>query len=438
MLQKKMPCPIETLPVELQVMILSLASDIDTLASLLKATPRWCPAFASARQRILTTILKRTYDAEIFPEAVAAAKALMLPRRRLSPIERVGFVYRYHRSRTLAQFPENDLPTLILMCQLQRALHYHVQRFSEPAIQFIFSCAAELVVDQAHRDEMQAHITSALSSVEQVRLQRAFLRFQIYSRVFCNMHPTPDEKQALFAHLMPSWEVEEIASVYSYITRGIQQTFDLAEEDFMSGYTTEVGLAGTVGGVVRPREGTFDPCPVEAAHPIVVGQPQATASQPRVINRYDIRLQGDMIAKPSIHVIAFAEVRYQDRLKAHMLLSGLCFLRRLFESTGEARLALVSAKDDFSHSLRPPSMNALLDHSLMSIWANSHESATRDPDHPESSQQPTLTWQWAHKEDAYEDWSTGMFHELRRWGYPFWDVRRMQHSGIMEQRYVVW
>ena len=433
-----MSCSIATLPLDLQVMIMTRVPDTQTLASLLKAIPPLCPTFSSVREKILNKVLMNTYGAEIFPEAWAAAKVMVLPQKDLSRDERLGFLKYYHRCRKLTKFPEIDLRTLIPMCQLHRALDYHVKRFSESAFQFIRSCAEGLLEEEAHHQAVQTQITSTLSFTEQVRLRRAFLRFQIYSRLLRNVNPPDEEKGALVAQRMPSWEAEEIASVYRYITQSIQQTFDLAGEDFLSAYTIEAELANVVGGVVDLQEGAIRSSQIDPADSNAVGQPQATAFQQRLTDQYEIRLKGDILEKPIINAVGLGDDLYQARLKAHMLVSGLCFLRRLFESTGEARLALVSAKDDFSHFLQPPSMNLLFDYTLTAIWNYPKDSATRDPNDPEPSQQSTLTWRWAHEEEASSDWRTGMFHSLRTWGYIFWDVNRMQASGILEQRYVIW
>ena len=398
-----MACLIETLDLDIQINILSYISNLETLVSLLKATPRLCPAFSSARGRILTKVLMNTYGAELYADALAAAKVIMLPRTGLDRSERLSFLSYYHHFRTLSEFPENGLPTSILMCQLHWALNYHVKRFSQPAIDFIISCAKGLCGEEVYYDVLQAYINSPLSSTEQVRLRRAFLRLQIYSRLFCDADRSDDEKRAHFTRRMPPWEAEEIASVFDYLVRGIHQTFDLAEEDFLSAYTTEVGLAGTVGTIVGPSEGIFET----------------------------------------------GNILYQARLKAHMLISGLCFLRRLFESTGEARLALVSAKDDVSHFYKPPSMNSLLDSSVAMAWANlnDHEDPSSSPGslqfvspgaRANSIQQSTLTWQWAHAQNASGDRRTSIYRELRGWGYVFWDLRRMRYSGILKQRYVIW
>lgn len=434
---KTMPCPIEILDLDLQVMILIQINDIETLVSVLKATPRLCRAFSSDREKILISVLVNTYGAELYSEAVSAAKMTTCPR---NWVEMHSFITDLDRSRVSTKLPENDLSTLISMCQLHWALQYHVQRFSEPAIDFISSCAKGFFRDNASHHAQQADITSALSSVEQGRLRRAFLRFQLYSRLFCNVNPIEVGKRNYLVDRMPSWEIEELASVYSYITRGIQQTFDLAGEDYMSACTTEVGLAKTVGGVLDDTDSKemFNPGWISSVGPLGGGLPQATTSPRCMTGRYGIRLKGDIFDRPGIDAIEPGDVRYQARLKAYMLSSGLRFLRGLFESTGEARLAMVSARDDFSSSLQPPSMNLLLDYSMTATWANANDDATPEPDGTESSRQSNLAWQWAHTDEESEDWRTGIYHELRRWGYVFWDVARMEHSGIMVQRYVIW
>lgn len=413
--RKTMASSIEALNLDLQIKILSHAPNIETLGSLLKATPRLYPAFSSARNIILTKVLVNTYGAELYAEALAAAKVIMLPQKYLSRSEMLSFLRHYHRSQTWTEFPVNDLPTSILMCQFHWALRYHVKCFSEPAIEFINSCAKGFFNEEVYEDVLEAHANSALSSRERVRLQRAFLRFQMYSLLFCKANATDAEKRAYFAQRLPPWEVEEIASVSSHITRGIQRTFDLAWEDFLSAYTTEADLANIVGGVVDPGEGIFDD-------------------------------------KDALH---------QTRLKARMLVSGLCFLRRLFESTGEARLAMVSTKENFSHSFKPPSMNPLLGGSSATVRAKSNDQARQDPNggeewvyvplqdpssspgslklvspgmSAESSQQSTLTWQWAHAHNAIGDGTIDIYHQLRKWGYVFWDTARLRHSGILEYR----
>lgn len=397
-----MACLIESLNLDVQVNILSRIPNVETLVSLLKATPRLHQAFSSARNRILTKVLMNTYGPELYADALAAAKVVMLPPRALSRTEMLSFLSDYQHIRRLTAFPENDLPTSIVICQLHWALNYHVRRFAQLAVEFITSCTKGLCGEEIYFDVLQAYIKSALSSTEQVRLRRAFLRFQIFNRLFCNAEPEEDGKLSQFTGRMPPWEAEEIASVCLYLVRGIHQTFDLAEEDFLSACTTEIGLANTVGGVLDTREESFE--------------------------------GGDSL--------------YRARLKAHMLASGLCSLSRLFKSKGEARLALLSVKDDFRHFLKPPSINPLLQYSLVTVQANTNDN--QDPSYSpgsllrvppgvrvESSQQCTLTWQWAHAQNASGDRRSNIYHELRGWGYVFWDLRRVRYSGILRQRYVI-
>ena len=402
-----MACLIESLNLDVQVNILSHIPNVETLVSLLKATPRLYQAFSSARNRILTKVMMNTYGPELYADALAAAKVVMLPLRILSRTEMLSFLSDYTHIRRLTEFPENDLPTSIIMCQLHWALNYHAKRFSKHAIEFIASCTKGFCGEEVYFDLLQAYINSALSSTEQVRLRRAFLRFQIFNRLFCNAEPSEDGELSQFTGRMPPWEAEEIASVCVYLVRDIHQTFDLAEEDFLSACTTEVGLAntfgGTVGGVFDIREENFE--------------------------------AGDSL--------------YRARLKAHMLASGLCSLSRLFKSTGQARLALLSVKDDFRHFLKPPSINPLLHYALEAVPTNTNNnqdpssssgSLQRVSQHirAESSQQSTLTWQWAHARNASGDRRSNIYYELRGWGYVFWDLRRMRYTGILRQRYVIW
>lgn len=419
-------CPIEHIDVDIQVMILRLIPNIESLKSVLNTSPGLYRAFVSApREKILSAVMYNNYGAEIYPEAVAAARAGMLPRENLSRRQRLDFVREYHQFRSETKFLAVDLHTAISLCQLHWAVQYHIQRFYEQGVSFVTDSAKGLIFGLCNPG--LSSVMADLSSVEESRLRRAFFRFQMYGRLFYNATTTDAERQSLFADRISAWEVEEVASVYSYIVRGIQGTFDAAGEDFLDAFITEAALAATVGGIAEPID--------------ILGKAEnANAKRGHWTRQYEIRLRGDIDRKP--RVPAFADLGgelYQARLKAHMLLSGLGFLRRLFESSGDARLRMVSAREDFGHTFQPPSMNKLLDYAL-----TAHESRQSrigpieiNHDETESLESSNLAWQWAHSNDVRGDWSRGVYHDLRIWGYVFWDAKRMKPSGILAQAYVV-
>lgn len=95
-----------------------------------------------------------------------------------------------------------------------------------------FSCASRRLLGIGGREDMpsanvNANIGAAriapLSKTERIRIQRAFLRYEIYCRLF----PFDKQKGAssfsadlrfnLFLRWMKPWEVEELCSVYCYL-----------------------------------------------------------------------------------------------------------------------------------------------------------------------------------------------------------------------------
>jgi hypothetical protein len=419
--------PIETLCLELQLMILREVSDIEGLAHLLTASPRLCHAFSLDRAKILSLILYRTIGEELWPDAVAAVRAEMLPRRSLTRQQRIDYVREYHRFQNEPHYPPVDLRTAIGLCRIHWAVRYHAKRFAQHSISFLVDCAKGLSFgpDNPAGPEGTA-VTSALSAAEETRLFRAFFRFQLYGRLFYNAGAMKeDEQRALFASKLLPWEVEEIASVYGYLTRLIHTTFDEAGEEYLDMITTEHDLAAAVGGIDDPMEVDEIPGITDAS---------------RAVRYFESRLEGDIARKSMTGLFWDRGIELcQARLKSYLVTSGLCHLRRLFESSGDERSRLVSTSDDCGKPLNPPSMNRLIDFALTRGRMRPHEIilAESPAQEPQTTEDANSAWHWAHGGNSRADWSTGFFHELRSWGYVFWDDSRVRTSGLFEQTYVI-
>lgn len=413
---------------DIQLMILREVSDIECLAHLVMASPSFCRVFSDHRENILSRVVYLTYGAELWPDAVAAVRAEMLPQGSLTRVQRLDYVREYHRFQNETHYPPVDIDTTKGLCRLYWTVRYHVKHFAERSISFLADCAKTPVYPGGPERSKGTAVTSALSAAEKTRLYRAFFRFQMYARFFYNVTTDKDEKRALFASKLLPWEVEEIASVYSYVTRRIQDKYDEAGDEYLDTLAIERHLAAAVGGVGDPFE-------MERSRTHNSNLLRLAARQ------YDARLAGDIARKPLVGSLEFSEPKtglYEARLKAYLVSSGLCHLRRLFESSGDERSCMVSAFDDFG-SFQTPSLNKMIDYALTRRRLLFIPATILDElpsNEPQTTEDSNSAWIWAHA-GSTEKWGCGFYHDLRDWGYVFWDDSRVRTAGIFEQKYVI-
>ncbi|KAI1074297.1 hypothetical protein F5B20DRAFT_596494 [Whalleya microplaca] len=197
----------DSLPTELLCLVLQELKDFQDLSSVIKASPSCFRAFAGSRRIILSSIFKNM----ILPGALHHALALVhIP----SPPDGEKFPYfrdldcflhRYFQEGSL-EFPtELSMVTCISFSRLAGQISRSVDAYFDDAMESL---------GIANQSSPQGCMP--LSSIERTRLQRAFLRFELYCRVYpedfstrCSSHAPGLTQWSKFVKRMEPWEPSE-------------------------------------------------------------------------------------------------------------------------------------------------------------------------------------------------------------------------------------
>ncbi|KAF5970000.1 protoporphyrinogen oxidase, partial [Fusarium bulbicola] len=215
---------LENLAPELVSLILQNVDSPRGLHDMISASPLCLRVFSETPQAFLSSVIRNALPTVNWEHLLAL---LQSP----SPATKI----------TVPEFLENyfdpswsfDFPTgkaeLMLLCRLYNR------------VTFLISCYTEYMYRLGFVDSILIP-----TSTECIRLQRAFLRFEIYCRVFPADNSFPIETVSandefssmeqfdLFISRISPWEVEEIACVELYVTLMIRDYIDELESQFMS------------------------------------------------------------------------------------------------------------------------------------------------------------------------------------------------------------
>ncbi|GFG14448.1 hypothetical protein IFM61392_08460 [Aspergillus lentulus] len=232
----------EGLPVELQISILFNINDVDSLRSLVFASPTYHRAYQLVRQELLYVLLQSSYDGLVdIADALAAVRsrglyavkpsnrakiiALLDSRRRSEEIRRLGL--------SSWPFPDEpaDIEETIQLLHLHRLSAFLLDDYTRTATR------PEWMDLEKWKDEI---LPLTLSRTEQTRFLRAFYRMQIYGNIFGPIELplgaddveeenewfdtsggrtptfTDEEVWRLFFGPMAPWEVEEFSCFWRH------------------------------------------------------------------------------------------------------------------------------------------------------------------------------------------------------------------------------
>ncbi|GFF55003.1 hypothetical protein IFM51744_08517 [Aspergillus udagawae] len=231
----------EGLPVELQISILFNIDDLDSLRSLVFASPTYHRAYQLVRQELLYTLLQRSYNGLVdIADAVAAVRSRGLYAVKLSNRAKIIAVLDSRRRSEeirrlrLSSWPFPDEPADIE--ETTQLLHLH--RMATFLLDDYSRTAAR--PEWMDLEEWKNEIPLTLSRMEQRRFLRAFYRMQIYGNIFGHIEIplgaddveeendwfadtrgrtptfTDEETWRLFFGPMAPWEVEEFSCFWQH------------------------------------------------------------------------------------------------------------------------------------------------------------------------------------------------------------------------------
>ena len=391
---KALQSRLEALSPELQELIMSHLTTIQSLRSLIGASPRFYQVLRSNRTGILSTILRHQFHPDVFSDALTTAQASQIARSRRC--ERVfafldNFPFDRRHEELSAKF---SLPICIALCRLRRNLNYFVQNFYDYSISVLSQKSPRKSQADSKDSAFSEVLHGPLSDTEIGRLERAFCRFETYGILFSKLpqkgaRVTVLEQAQLFLETFPDWEIEEIACIRDYFISRLEKVFDELEDEFVDGMR-----AGTVRW-----QSTFLP------------------------DRWDVE-----------HHWFSKDAKYQHGSYMENLLScGLSTLFRIFQEAGKKRKALVisnsNSRCDFltaaltkpgKRLLASPEEVAKYKLGLMPIF------------HGDTICGCNGGWMWGHQYHVGLRWANSHMYGLRDWGYVFWDMKRLEESGILD------
>ncbi|KAJ3545848.1 hypothetical protein NM208_g2306 [Fusarium decemcellulare] len=226
---------LETLPPELLSLILQAVDSSTTFHHLISASPSCLRAFSQSPSLILSAVLKNALPGGNLRHALAV---LQVP----STYDKIpAFLEKYFDPSSTFDFPTNRA-SLLQLSGLCNCLSYLLDQFVEESLSDLHRHDAS--ENRGNLDEKQdlpsaVELPPPLSASERVRLQRAFLRFELYCRVFPGHRGDPNgptgraapthraaEQARLFLSRLIPWEVEEMCCIeqhfYTLIRRIIR------------------------------------------------------------------------------------------------------------------------------------------------------------------------------------------------------------------------
>ncbi|KAH7241305.1 hypothetical protein BKA59DRAFT_528910 [Fusarium tricinctum] len=223
---------LETLAPELVSLILQSVDSPRGLHGLITASPACLRSFSQAPRLILEAVIRNTLPAETVRHFLAV---LQTPSPSTTSLVS-QFLDKYFDTSSSFDFPTTKAD-IISLYQLYNRVTYIITRYLHQL--------QELGLGES---------ILALSDSECIRLQRAFLRFEIYSRVFPadDTYPweTPSlnhqfsavEQFDLFLSQLAPWEVEEMQCVEIYFSILIGNFIDQLEEQLIDAVKQCTGI----------------------------------------------------------------------------------------------------------------------------------------------------------------------------------------------------
>lgn len=242
---------VESLPVEIQQIILHQMPDFWTLQALISASPPYLKAYRSQTCSILSDVLRRSIHPDVLFDASAIVDVSKLPRNYDDYVPSLkDFIEQYKITRAVQDAGSEPVgPNAI---DKLRDFHLLVIDVTKDFCDYALST-------HPVTGESPCHYTS-LSPNEMRRVHRAFYRYELFTRLF----HTPDiyveerrerhrdrnpgrirlalqrnsirsldsqDKSWLFLALFKPWEIEEIACVRDYIMHRYDELYKLYKSE---------------------------------------------------------------------------------------------------------------------------------------------------------------------------------------------------------------
>ena len=252
---------LEGLPNELIGLVLSSADTIAELFAFVSASPQALRVFNKSRDKILETIARRAIPPENMPAALAVmvvpspSASYYFQRERWesagfldnSPERTYGYTTLFQSEQDSIQ-PSDVENVWLRLCKMA----YLVERFIDDFSQHAFGglSALRVAICQHYQDddgdmsgrERDDPLTRPLTSLERLRLQRAFFRFEGHRKE--TMISRPTLYRAKCWDILKPWEQYELACIHGFLAKRSEAILENIERHLMQKAKTLVSESG--------------------------------------------------------------------------------------------------------------------------------------------------------------------------------------------------
>ena len=406
-------------------MTMSRVSSPSDLHSLTSASPQCLRALNEGRRTVIRSVVLRAISPENMPLALAACGAPTIQEslRKKGPFDWPGedaIVEGFMKMRSLPpRTADIDWQRLFRLCGLTEIF---IAEFSSAAIGYLRSVLATSA--PAHED--------SLSDTERERLQRAFFRFEYLRKCFRTGHTTNGWHwtgvgqlfDQVFLEKLEGWEREELSSIYAFMRKRLEATFDEVEDFAIDAFRR--------GSAEEESEARRQGLTIDKSVPYH-----------NLINVLDY---------PCLWLFEEgSKYRQQDQVDAILTL-GLPFLRKLWTLEPATRAKIVKSYggvtrfDNFLELFRRRFMlgyyngpysepdDTPTDRELEEGNKTSEATVPDSASHEavDATNRPNAGWLWS---AGFEESGLDDDHELCGWGFArlgliFWDKPRLESAGL--------
>lgn len=230
---------LDSLPAELQTLIMTHTSSPQSLYALIRASRRLYRVFSLSKQTILSAIIHEILHPEALPDAWALATLSSREPIMETREDSLAFVKMYENKRkNFQQTKLISLPMCITICKLHRSMEYFCR-------DFVDRCAT---ICARHSFPLGAGSLS-LSWTEEGRIMRALYRLELYGHLLCYTHVEEDRDLLVddkinlaesFCCIFPTYQVEEIACLHDYFQLRLIEVRHRLEDAFVESVLAEM------------------------------------------------------------------------------------------------------------------------------------------------------------------------------------------------------
>ena len=244
---------IDRLSPELVTQILLELPTSRSLHSLIRASSKCYYVFLDSKAKILVSLVRRTIRPAAFIDALAAVQASQLKELRPDRKAVLNFLRKYESNRQKAveqEYQKFSVATAVSLWRLHGSTQYIIKDLISRSNFYLCQCKDSLSrLKNGSDGRWRSHGENStdrdyryapLSYTEEVRLQRAFYRYQLYTQIFSSDMEYGGEKlwtlpsdSHFFLDKYSLWEVDELACVENHLWTLLSNTFDRIEPTFV-------------------------------------------------------------------------------------------------------------------------------------------------------------------------------------------------------------